>query len=109
MQLLLVLGVVFVTRGRAGEEYQTSPYRFEYNVHDDKQHLDFGHEEQGDGAGSVHGSYQVMLPDGRLQHVSYTVNGQSGYVATVSYDGQAVHPAAYHQGHRIGKSQHNFP
>ena len=96
-----------------GEEYLPSPYHYEYKVHQDKEHLDFGHEESGDGGGTVHGSYQVKLPDGRLQHVSYTVSGDSGYIAKVTYDGHAVHPPAYGHGHghghRLGKSNQNFP
>jgi len=91
------------------EHYEPSPYRYEYNVHDDKVYLDFRAEEEGDGQDNVHGFYHVQLPDGRLQKVTYTVNSDSGYVADVTYDGEAVHPA-YHAGgghgggHRFGKS-----
>jgi len=91
------------------EHYEPSPYRYEYNVHDDKVYLDFRAEEEGDGQDNVHGFYHVQLPDGRLQKVTYTVNSDSGYVADVTYDGEAVHPA-YHaggghdDGHQFGKS-----
>ena len=34
----------------------------------------------------LQGSYSVLLPDGRRQLVSYTVTGQSGFLATVSYE-----------------------
>merc|ERR1719228_644524 len=93
------------------EHYEPSPYHYEYKVHDDKVYLDFGAEEEGDGKDNVHGFYHVQLPDGRLQKVTYTVNGYSGYIADVTYDGEAVHPA-YHAGgghghgggHRFGKS-----
>merc|ERR1711942_9685 len=91
------------------EHYEPSPYHYEYKVHDDKEHLDFGAEEEGDGKDNVHGFYHVKLPDGRLQKVSYTVNGYGGYIADVAYDGEAVHPS-YHGGgghgggHRFGKS-----
>merc|ERR1712121_390129 len=96
------------------EHYEPSPYHYEYKVHDDKKYLDFGAEEEGDGKGDVHGFYHVQLPDGRLQKVTYTVNDYSGYIADVSYDGQAVHPT-YHAGgghgggQRFGKSLDQEP
>jgi len=83
------------------EDYQPSPYHYEYKVHDPKEYLDFGAEEEGDGKGDVHGQYHVQLPDGRLQHVSYHVDDYNGYIADVSYDGHAEHPS-YHGGHHGG-------
>merc|ERR1719233_2457599 len=91
------------------EHYEPSPYHYEYKVHDDKVYLDFGAEEEGDGKDNVHGFYHVQLPDGRLQKVTYTVNSDSGYIADVTYDGEAVHPV-YHAGgghdggHQFGNS-----
>jgi len=91
-------------QGGYHEEYEPSPYHYEYKVNDPKEYLDFGAEEEGDGQGDVQGYYHVQLPDGRLQHVKYSVNGYSGYVADVSYDGHAEHPS-YH-GHGGGGSVH---
>jgi len=92
------------------EHYEPSPYHYVYKVNDEKVYLDFGAEEEGDGKGDVHGFYHVRLPDGRLQRVSYHVNDYSGYIAEVTYDGEAHHPA-YHGhggghigGHRLGKA-----
>merc|ERR1719513_78104 len=91
------------------EHYEPSPYRYEYEVHDDKVYLGFGAEEEGDGKDNVVGFYHVQLPDGRLQKVTYTVNGYGGYIADVAYDGEAVHPSYYRGGghgggHQFGKS-----
>ena len=34
----------------------------------------------------MQGVYYVLLPDGRLQKVAYTVDGENGYVAHVTYE-----------------------
>ncbi|XP_037800658.1 cuticle protein 7-like [Penaeus monodon] len=66
-------------------------YDFNYAVKDDYSGNDFGHQEARDGY-DTQGSYYVLLPDGRLQKVAYTVNGDSGFVAEVSYEGEAQYP-----------------
>ncbi|XP_042239585.1 cuticle protein 19.8-like [Homarus americanus] len=68
-------------------------YNFNLAVKDDYSGNDFGHQESRDGY-DTQGSYYVLLPDGRLQKVDYTVNGDSGYVAEVTYEGEAQYPAA---------------
>ncbi|XP_050720231.1 cuticle protein 19-like isoform X3 [Eriocheir sinensis] len=80
-------------------------YDFNYAVKDEYSSNDFGAQEARDGydtQGSYYvllpdgrlqrGSYYVLLPDGRLQRVSYTVNGDSGFVAEVTYEGEAQYP-----------------
>ncbi|CAL4193986.1 unnamed protein product, partial [Meganyctiphanes norvegica] len=68
-------------------------YDFNYAVKDDYSGNDFGHNEAREGD-YTSGSYYVQLPDGRLQKVTYTVNGDSGYVAEVTYEGEPQYPAA---------------
>ena len=71
-------------------------YNFDYAVKDDYTYVDFGHNEHRDGD-NTKGSYYVVLPDGRRQVVSYYVDGYSGYVADVKYEGEAKydHKPAY--------------
>ena len=45
------------------------PYHYEYGVHDDYHGTNFNAGETADGTGRVEGSYSVLLPDGRTQHV----------------------------------------
>ncbi len=72
-------------------KYEPRPYAYEYGVHDEYSGANFNAQETSDGA-AVHGSYQVHLPDGRIQTVTYTADHYNGYVADVKYDGQAVYP-----------------
>ncbi|XP_050720253.1 cuticle protein 19-like isoform X15 [Eriocheir sinensis] len=66
-------------------------YDFNYAVKDEYSSNDFGAQEARDGY-NTQGSYYVLLPDGRLQRVSYTVSGDSGFVADVTYEGEAQYP-----------------
>lgn len=52
---------------------------------------DFGHEEASK-LGKVNGEYRVLLPDDRLQVVSYSAD-QNGYVADVKYADGSSSPA----------------
>ncbi|XP_063608176.1 cuticle protein 7-like [Penaeus indicus] len=71
--------------------YAPAKYDFNYAVNDPPSGNDFGHQEARDGD-NTQGSYYVLLPDGRLQRVTYNVNGDSGYVADVTYEGEARYP-----------------
>ncbi|XP_037793938.1 pro-resilin-like [Penaeus monodon] len=67
-------------------------YDFNYAVNHDYSNNDFGHQENRNGY-DTQGAYFVLLPDGRVQRVSYNVNDDSGYVAQVSYEGEAQYGA----------------
>merc|ERR1711994_926867 len=80
----------------------TAPvYGYEYAVADDYSKANFGQNEKRDGY-STSGQYRVLLPDGRIQTVTYgTADAYSGNVAQVTYEGvphygpAPKHPAAY--------------
>merc|ERR1711971_1372682 len=69
------------------------PYAFQYGVGDTYSGAQFSAQETADGK-AVAGSYQVALPDGRVQTVTYTADHYNGYVADVKYEGVPVYPEA---------------
>jgi len=103
---LLFIGTCRIKGDGIDDKYEYSPYHYEYKVHDDKEYLDFGQEEEDDGHGNVHGYYHVQLPDGRHQRVDYHVDGYSGFIADVKYDGKASHPAHHSSGHHGHHGHH---
>merc|ERR1712088_286467 len=80
---------------------EVSPYQYQYAVADDYSGSNFQAAETDDGTAARTGSYSVALPDGRTQHVEYTANDVEGYVATVTYDGQAAYPEAVAVAHPV--------
>merc|ERR1711970_1315535 len=66
-------------------------YNYQYKIEDGPTNNNFGQAETRDGY-NAQGEYFVNLPDGRLQRVTYSVNGDGGYVADVSYTGEAQYP-----------------
>lgn len=54
---------------------------------DDQTGTDFGHKADSDGK-TVQGEYNVALPDGRKQIVTYKAD-ENGYTADVKYEGEA--------------------
>merc|ERR1712018_928626 len=79
------------------------PYAFQYGVADDYSGAKFNAQETADGK-AVSGSYQVALPDGRIQTVTYTADHYNGYDADVKYEGTPVYPEAkpYHPAPKPG-------
>merc|ERR1711936_1426510 len=73
--------------------YLPAAYNFAWDVLDTYSGNDFGHQEERNDKLTT-GSYHVALPDGRVQRVTYTVDGYGGYAAEVTYDGEAAYPEA---------------
>lgn len=71
------------------------PFDFGYNVVDHYSGNDYGHNSNSDGK-VVNGEYRVALPDGRTQIVKYTADHYNGFVAEVSYEGEAQYPEEKH-------------
>ena len=69
---------------------ETRPYNYEYQVKDEESKNDYEKNESSDGT-TVTGSYRVLLPDSRVQVVTYTA-GPDGFVAQVTYEGEAKYP-----------------
>merc|ERR1712021_310831 len=71
-------------------------YTFGYNVNNNEGYEPqaFQHDENRDGY-QTNGEYSVALPDGRTQIVTYKVEGDSGFIANVRYEGVAA-PYNYH-------------
>ncbi|KAK4327952.1 hypothetical protein Pmani_001613 [Petrolisthes manimaculis] len=88
--VLLTVLVVVVTAVLSVPQFARDPhtsvprYEFGYEVNAPEYGNDFAHAERRDGP-DTSGQYRVLLPDGRIQVVTYTVSGDSGYVAEVSY------------------------
>ncbi|XP_037802183.1 cuticle protein 8-like [Penaeus monodon] len=73
------------------DEAEPPKYDFAFGVKDGYSGADFAHQEARD-EDETRGSYSVQLPDGRLQKVTYYVDGDNGYVAEVTYEGEAKFP-----------------
>ena len=68
-------------------------YTYQYAALDSDSGVNFGQTESRD-AHATSGSYNVALPDGRIQTVTYRVDGDSGYIADVQYSGEARYDPA---------------
>ena len=76
------------------EKEVPQPYAYEYGVADDYSKANFRKTETQDAAGNVGGSFTIALPDGRIQTTTYTADHTNGFVAEVSYSGEAIFPPA---------------
>ena len=74
------------------QEYsEPASYSYQWGVQDDYSGNNYGQQETRQDQ-STSGSYYVLLPDGRTQKVTYSVDGYGGYVAEVTYEGTAQYP-----------------
>merc|ERR1711936_1533759 len=78
----------------APEKLPPQPYAYEYGVADDYSKANFRKTETQGAAGNVGGSFTIALPDGRIQTTTYTADHTNGFVAEVTYSGEAVYPPA---------------
>merc|ERR1711887_74483 len=88
------------------ESYESSEakYNFQWAVSDESSENHYGHQEARDGD-DTQGSYYVQLPDGRLQKVTFHVDGDDGYVANVVYEGEASYPSSESGSAESGSSE----
>ncbi|XP_066262076.1 pro-resilin-like isoform X2 [Euwallacea similis] len=75
----------FTQRGNLREDETPQPYNYQYKVDSPQSRTLFGKSESGDSQGRVVGNYYVLLPDGRLMNVEYTVDGESGFVPKITF------------------------
>ena len=95
MNKFLPIFAIFLANAYADQPESSYPvnYQYAYEVKDDYASLNFGQEEAREGY-ATNGQYQVLLPDGRTQTVTYNVgDAYTGYVADVHYSGEAKEPA----------------
>ncbi|XP_063888664.1 pro-resilin-like [Scylla paramamosain] len=114
--LLLALVAAAAAEGRSRErsygsydsyESEEPKYDFNYQVKDYYGN-DYGHRESRDGD-YTEGFYYNHLPDGRLQKVKYVVDGYSGFVADVSYEGEAHYDSGSYESRGSGSSEYYRP
>nr|XP_027214641.1 cuticle protein 19-like [Penaeus vannamei] len=95
-KLFIIAALVVMTAGRPEFDSPSYPahahaapedpvrYDFSYGVNDAYSGTPHGHEESRDGQ-FTKGIYYVQLPDGRLQQITYTVDGDSGFLAELKH------------------------
>merc|ERR1711892_586919 len=87
--MVLLLFLLLVCCACQDPHENEDQYNFSYQVEDGYSGNQFGHSENRLGSATA-GAYHVLLPDGRVQTVEYTVDSYAGYKATVQYQGEPV-------------------
>merc|ERR1711942_44065 len=88
------------------EKLPPQPFAYEYGVADDYSKANFKKTETQDANGIVQGSFTIALPDGRIQTTTYTADHVNGFVAEVTYSGEAVYPPEPAGGYGHGPPVH---
>ena len=70
---------------------EPASYSYDWAVKDDSSNNNYGQTESRNGDKTT-GSYYVLLPDGRTQTMTYTVDAYGGYQGDVTYSGEAKYP-----------------
>merc|ERR1712045_439487 len=81
--LLGLCGIVAALPFPQDEDLPPMPYQFTNRVSEDNAELE--EEDRGIYWTQDEGEYSVWLADGRLMTVSYYVDGESGFVPTITY------------------------
>ena len=80
---IVMLAVAYAAADKPPTSYaepaysEPASYSYSWAVKDDYSKNDYGQNEKREGANTA-GSYQVLLPDGRVQKVTYTVDAYNG-------------------------------
>ena len=80
---IVMLAVAYAAADKPPPSYaepaysEPASYSYSWAVKDDYSKNDYGQDEKREGA-NTSGSYQVLLPDGRVQKVTYTVDAYNG-------------------------------
>merc|ERR1712168_727542 len=85
----MMMVVLAAARPQLDDLYQPARYAFTWQVNDPGSGNSFGQTENRDDD-LTEGRYEVLLPDNTKQIVTYYVDGDSGYVVDVQYEGEAV-------------------
>jgi len=104
--VLLVSLACISAQGYGGQQQQYAapmPYNFQWAVNDAQYGNDYSHTQSNDGK-VTQGEYRTLLPDGRLQIVTFYDDG-SGYNAEVTYEGEAQYPQQQQGGGRYQQQQ----
>lgn len=91
----VLLGLASAMPAPQDDEDKPMPYNFDFSVTEEESEPDgtfWTHNEKKEESAPdrTEGEYRVWLPDGRLKIVNYYVDGDSGFVPTITYEDNYV-------------------